>query len=182
MNKNTVARKLDGTRIILRKHDEEMATIMFSYVDKDRERLSKFLPWVPKIQSVKDELNYIKHTHQCWEQATLFDYGIFRKSDELYMGNIGIHNVRKDINQCEIGYWILGDFEGQGYMSEALRVLESHVFSLGFQKVEVRCSSLNQRSANVPKACGYKLESLLKDSHDRKYQSRETLIFTKVAP
>ncbi|MBL7554899.1 MAG: GNAT family N-acetyltransferase [Bdellovibrionaceae bacterium] len=180
MNKKNLLPLLEGSRIVLKKHEEGLASTMFSYVEKDRERLGQFLPWVPFTKTVEDELNYIKHTHKCWDEKTLFDYGIFRKEDNVYMGNVGLHSISWEDCRCEVGYWILGDFEGQGYMSEALRVLEAHVFDLGFHRIEVRCSSINQRSAGVPIACGYIYDGVLKENAVEQEKFRHTSIFSKL--
>lgn len=180
MDKKSLSPKLEGSRIIIKKHEEDLASTMFSYVEKDRERLGQFLPWVPFVKTVEDELNYIKHTHKCWDEKTVFDYGIFRKTDNVYMGNIGIHSINWDSNRCEVGYWILGDFEGQGYMSEPLQLLEAHVFELGFHRIEVRCSSINQRSAGVPISCGYLYDGVLKENSIEQGKYRDTFIFSKL--
>lgn len=181
MEKLNLLSKLEGSRIVLKKHEEDLASTMFAYVEKDRIRLGQFLPWVPFIKTVEDELNYIKHTRHCWDKGTLFDYGLFRKSDDRYMGNIGLHSIEWGNERCEIGYWILGDFEGQGYISEALRVLEEHVFQLGFHRIEVRCSSINQRSASVPVACGYLLDGVLKEDSIEHEKYRDTFVFSKLS-
>lgn len=180
MDKKSLSSKIEGSRIFLKKHDEALASDMFSYVEKDRERLGQFLPWVPFTKTVEDEVNYIKHTQKCWAEGTLFDYGIFRKSDGLYLGNIGLHSIRWESDRCEVGYWILGDFEGQGYMSEALRILEAHTFESGFHRIEVRCSSINQRSASVPVACGYFFDGVLKENSIEHSKYRHTYIFSKL--
>jgi RimJ/RimL family protein N-acetyltransferase len=180
MQKLNLSPKLEGSKVILKKHEEAIAATMFSYVDKDRDRLGKFMPWVPFTKTVEDEINYIKHTHKCWDEGTLFDYGIFRKSDGLYMGNIGLHTIKWEFDRCEVGYWILGEFEGQGFMSDALRVLEAHVFELGFHRVEVRCSSINQKSANVPIACGYLFDGVLKENCIEQSKYRDTFVFSKL--
>ena len=75
---------IDGTRITLRRHEESLAATMFEYIDRDRERLARFLPWPPMIQSVGDELAYLQDTLRQWTACTLFDFGIFRKEDALY--------------------------------------------------------------------------------------------------
>ena len=149
-----LAEVLSGQEVTLKKHDESLAQVMFEYVSKDRERLSKFLPWPPHIKDVDDELNYIKMTHHNWKEFKLFDYGIFNQ-DDIYVGNIGAHSIKWEHDVCEIGYWILGDYEGQGLMSKAVRVLEKHLFEVGFNRVQIRCSDLNERSAGVPERCGY---------------------------
>ena len=70
---------IHGTRITLRRHEESLAATMFEYIDRDRERLARFLPWPPMIQSVGDELAYLQDTLRQWTACTLFDFGIFRK-------------------------------------------------------------------------------------------------------
>lgn len=47
---------------------------MFSYVEKDRERLAQFLPWVLFIKTIEDELNYVYHIHKCWNEKALFAF------------------------------------------------------------------------------------------------------------
>ncbi len=172
-----------GNRIYIKKHDEYLAETMFYYVDSDRERLGKFLPWVLFSKTVQDELNYIRHTHRCWDDGTIFDFGIFLKENNLYIGNIGVHTIHWKNNRCEIGYWILGKFEGQGYVSEAVRLLEKHLFEIGFHRIEIRCSSLNFRSANVPVSCGYFFEGILKDNTlDIEYEKYSDMyVFSKIS-
>lgn len=174
------AEKIDSDRIFLKKHDLKQAQDMFGYVDRDRKRLRKFLPWVDATRTVRDERKFIRFTHQGWNKRTLFDFSIIRKSDQLYLGNIGIHSIRWDRYSCEIGYWILGDFEGQGYMSEAVRALEGEMFRLGFNRIQIRCSTVNSRSANVPRACGYRHEGTIRQDGVDLGKFRDTLVFGKL--
>jgi hypothetical protein len=87
MQKTPLSPRLEGSRIYLKKHDETLAQTMFDYIECDRERLTRFLPWVPFIKTVKDELQYIEEALEDWEECSEFNYGIFRKSDDFYMGN-----------------------------------------------------------------------------------------------
>lgn len=42
--------------------------------------------------------------------------------------------------------------------------LKNIFFEIGFNKIEVRCSSLNYRSASVPISCGYFYEGTLREN------------------
>ncbi len=181
MKPTTLSESLEGPRIILKKHDESLATRMFSAIEKDRERLGIFLPWVPHTKVEQDELGWIKTTHKMWNESTMFDYGIFLKDNDSYLGNIGVHSIKWDVPKCEIGYWIVGDYEGRGYMSEALRVLESHLFEKGVHRIEVHCSSNNLKSSRVPNSCGYYFDGQLKENSLEQSQLRDTFIFSKLA-
>lgn len=172
--------RIESERIYLQKHDLKLAGIMFDYVDRDRKRLRKYLPWVDRVKSVDDEKKFIKNTLKEWKKYNLFDFGIFRQSDGAYMGNIGVHSIRWDRYSCELGYWILGDFEGYGYMTEAVKALESEMFKLGFNRVQIRCNNINKRSANVPRACGYIHEGTIREDGIDLGKFRDTMVFGKL--
>jgi len=171
---------LESERIVLKKHELSLAPLMFEFVDRDRERLRRFLPWVDTTTKVEDEVKYIQFALESWDQFTLFDYGIFRRGDDQYMGNIGFHSISWENERTEVGYWILGEFEGRGYMSEAVSALEKVGFEMGFHRIEIRCSAKNLRSAKVPERCGYTLEARLREDAIVSGDRRDTLIFAKV--
>jgi RimJ/RimL family protein N-acetyltransferase len=172
--------EIAGPRVLLKRHVVGLAEKMFGYVDQDRERLREFLPWVDLTRTVTDEAEYIRMTLQQWESHELFDYGLFRKSDGLYLGNCGVHTISWQHRRCELGYWILGAFEGQGYISEAVRALEATFFELGFNRVEIHCSSSNLRSAKVPRAAGYRLEAIQRQDSIENGRFRDTYVFAKL--
>ena len=181
MEKQPFPDSLDGPRVALKKHSPDEAERMFRYVDRDRERLRRFLPWVDATTSVADEATYIQGALAKWDACAMFDYGLFRKSDDLYLGNIGVHSIAWSHERCELGYWILGDFEGQGLVSEAVGLVERAAFALGFHRIEIRCSSANQRSANIPRRSGYRLDGVLREDAVDNGRYRDTLVFSKLA-
>jgi [ribosomal protein S5]-alanine N-acetyltransferase len=163
MEKKHLPEKIDGERLYLKKHSLDLAEKMFKYVDEDRERLSKFLPWPKHVTTVQHEIDFINLSLEQWDRHTGYGYGIFRKSDDLYMGNIGIHAISWGWDRCEIGYWILGRFEGQGYMIEATKTLCNALYEHGFNRVEIHCDPNNNRSGNIPRALGFKCEARMAD-------------------
>lgn len=180
MEMKSLSVKIPGERIYLKKHSLDLAQVMFEYIEKDRKRLAMFLPWVDYIKSVEDEIIFINSTIQHWEDRTMFGYGIFLNDSNTYLGNIGTHAIAWQHNCTELGYWILGDYEGKGYMSEAVKLLENHLFESGFNRIEIRCSNFNSRSANVPINCGYTLEGSLRDNRKEQGQYCTTKIFGKL--
>lgn len=179
MEKKTFPNSIECDRVLLRKHQLDVAPTMFGYVERDRERLRQFLPWVDSTKTIQDEIEYIKMTHEKWDKFELFDYGIFNRDTDTYMGNVGVHTIAWIHERCELGYWILGDFEGKGFMSDAVSGLEKTCFEMGFNRVEIRCSSLNRRSASVPRKLGYRLEGMLSQDSIEMGRHRDTLIFGK---
>lgn len=180
MEKTHLPELIECEKVLLIKHDPNLAQLMFDYVEKDRVRLNKFLPWVKFAKTVEDEVNYIKMTHEKWNAYELYDFGIFNKTTRVYMGNAGIHHIHWDYNRCEIGYWLGGEFEGKGFVSDSVKGLERVLFKMGFHRIEIRCSSLNSRSANVPKRLGYAHDGTLKEDTVENGTYRDTLVFGKL--
>lgn len=169
---------LQNDKILLKKHELTNAQLMFACVDKDRHRLGKFLPWVEYNNSVEDQENYLKHTHETWKNKTMFDYGIYLASGE-YLGNIGVHSLRWDHDACEIGYWISSQFEGKGYISSALQVLEAYLFREGFNRIQIKCSNLNAKSFAVPERNHYCYEGLSRQDTIEQGAYRDTKTYAK---
>ena len=172
---------IDSTRLSLRRHRVELAATMFDYIERDRVRLSRFLPWPPLITSVEDEVAYIEGINAQWGEGILFDFGLFRKGDDVYMGNLGVHSINWPHDGCELGYWLFGDYEGQGYMSEAVAALEGELFGLGFHRVEIRCEAENHRSAQLPQRLGYHLDGNLRGARRVGSGYADTLVFSKLS-
>jgi len=86
MEKFLLKDTIESDSILLRKHRMSDAGKIFESIDKDRARLTKFLPWPPAIKTVQDEANYIDYTHKAWEQHRLFDYSIFYNPGEVFVG------------------------------------------------------------------------------------------------
>jgi RimJ/RimL family protein N-acetyltransferase len=60
-----------------------------------------------------------------------------------------------------IGYWCRTACVGQGYVTEAVRVLAALAFdTLGAQRVEIRCDVRNARSRAVAERAGFAQEGV----------------------
>jgi ribosomal-protein-serine acetyltransferase len=182
MDKKPFPERLTSERVVLKKHDLSLAQTMFTYVDRDRERLRVFLPWVDLTRTVEDELVYLRKAQQDWADGMIFDYGIFNAATGVYMGNAGVHTIRWEHDCCELGYWVFGDFERKGFVSEAVTLIERTCYQLGFHRIEIRCNAKNERSASVPRRLGYQLDGVLRGNAVEHGHYRDTLVFGKLNP
>lgn len=172
--------KIKSDRITLKKHELSLASEMFAAIYHDRQRLAKFMPWAEFTKIPADCRKYIRKNTSEWKACRIFDFAMFRNSDKRYLGNIGVHHIDWNTHVCEIGYWIIGDGEGQGFVREAVSALSKALFRLGFNRIEIRCNAGNARSANVPLACGFQLEGTLRQQGVDMGQFRDTLVFGKL--
>jgi ribosomal-protein-serine acetyltransferase len=172
--------QIAGEQILLQQHAPHEAEILFKAVDTNRERLGKFLPWVDSTQAVQDEKNYIENCLDKWDQQILFAYSLYRKSDLQFLGVGNVHSISWKDERCELGYWILREYEGQGYISDFVRTIEATCFKLGFFRIEIHCDAKNVRSAAIPLRNGYEKEGHLRSDTIVNGKRRGTLIFAKL--
>lgn len=172
--------RIESTCLFLEKHSLEMAKTVFDAVDRERARLGLFLPWVEFTKELKDAESHVEQVLKDWENEKGFGFNIISSTEAKLIGKIGIVALSLKDRRCEIGYWITSEYEGKGFMSEAVTALESTCFSLGFNRIEIRCSSENERSASLPKRLGYKLDGTLREDAVENGRYRNTLVFSKL--
>lgn len=172
--------EIETERLALQRLDVHMAPTIFATVDSDRERLNRFLPWVEWMKSGADEMKYIEYSRKGWKAGEVFDYAIFRARDHRYLGNCGAYRMSWKDHRVEFGYWLVGEAEGQGYVTEAVKAMEKEFFGLGFNRIEIRCDPNNIRSAAIPKKLGYTLEGILRQNICINGHYRDTSVYAKL--
>lgn len=173
--------QLNGDRVYLSKHAESLAPEMFHLIDSNRQGLARFMPWAVTTKTVKDSKGWILRTHEGWKDGSLFDYGIYLQDRQVYIGSVGLHTIAWENRCAEFGYWLGQEFQGQGYISEALLLLEKTAFEKGFHRLEIRCAGENKKSAAVAKRLGYSKEGTLRENVLFQGCFIDTLIFGKLS-
>ncbi|MBQ4472489.1 MAG: GNAT family N-acetyltransferase [Alphaproteobacteria bacterium] len=162
----------------------KLAEEVFEKVELSRETLQKWLPWVPGTKTPEDEYTHwlVNWAQQHWNEGHGFAYLIRDKKTKAVLGAIDLMQVDEVNKSAEIGYWLSNDAVGHGYMTEAVRALESVAFKLGLNRIMIGNDTENTRSVNVPKRCGYHLDGVLRqDKWSEALQSfRDSNVWSKL--
>ena len=177
--------ELYGERLILRRTRPtiEMAEYIFNAVDGCREHLRPFCPWEKNDQSVESCLNYLKEKEIKTEAGERVEYGIFISEIDKYIGNIQVFDISETNRSGEFGYWLSREATGNGYMKEAVLILEKECFTgLHLHRIQICCDKLNIPSKKVIESCNYTYEGTLRESMYDAYRDtmRSTLVFSKL--
>jgi ribosomal-protein-serine acetyltransferase len=175
--------QLKGDRLVLErtKPSIQMAEAMFAQVDRNRKHLEKWLPWTEFTNKVEDSLKYLFDKEESTKLGKKVEYGIYLKN--IYIENIGIFDISEDDKSAEIGYWLSADYGKNGYMSEAVRIIEKEFFiNHNLNRLQIKCDEENTASSRVAKKCNFKLEGLLREDKYSKYfnKLKNTLVFSKL--
>ena len=170
---------IKGRRTVLHKHRPQKAKEIFAAIDKDRARLGRFLPWAPLTKTQEDTLAFIEASLGKWKIRDSFHYAVF-DADGTFIGGLGLFDIKWEHGCAEIGYWLTGDAEGKGLMSDACRAIEAAAFQKNFHRLEIRCDASNKKSAAVPKHLGYRLDGRLRQNRRGTRGWHDTLVFGKL--
>jgi ribosomal-protein-serine acetyltransferase len=156
-----------GDGITLRAWREEDVQIALEAVKRNSDHLGTFMRWMTPEYDLAAAQKFIAEAIINRLQRTKLQLGIFY-GPEL-VGSIGYVYLDFDAKKTEIGYWIGRDAEGKGIITRACRVLIDYAFDeLGMNRVEIRCSTKNIRSAAVPERLGFTKEGVLRQAEPLK--------------
>ncbi|BAS26528.1 GNAT family N-acetyltransferase [Limnochorda pilosa] len=141
--------------------------------------LRPWMPWADHAPSLEESERNVRHAHVRFLAREDLRLHLFLKGTETLVGGSGLHRMDWRVPKFEIGYWCRTSFQGQGYVTEAVRGICSFAFEvLGARRLEIRCDPRNERSRRVAERAGFRLEGHLhNDTVDPSGWVRDTLIY-----
>ncbi|MBW4083472.1 GNAT family N-acetyltransferase [Paenibacillus sp. S150] len=133
-----------------------------------RESLEELKPWMPFAQSqpsLEESEYFARDSRLKFLNRSQLNMLVFRKSDDAFIGCTGLHHINWDARCFEAGYWIRTSCAGNGYITEAVNgVTAFAIKELEANRIEIRCSGRNARSAAVAERAGFTLDGILRRS------------------
>jgi len=146
----------------LRLIEDSDAEMLFALVDRNRQHLRQWLPWLESNTSLADTATFIHHAREQHIRNKGFQAGIWYH--EALAGIVGYHPIDWQNRIVMIGYWLGEEFQDKGIMTEASRILVSHAFDeYQLNRVEIRCATANTRSCAIPERLRFIKEGIIKD-------------------
>ncbi len=179
-----VPEQFESERLILRcARPEEDAAMVNDAVDVSLEELRPWMPWanLPPC-TLEEQIEVLQSSRQKYTERTDFRLLLFSKETGEMVGSSGIHRMDWEVGKFEIGYWVVTQHSGKGYITEAVdRITKFCIEEFQANRIEIRCDALNVKSAAVAERLGFKLEGIQrKDSLDTSGNLSDTMIFSKV--
>ncbi|MCP4326668.1 MAG: GNAT family N-acetyltransferase [Alteromonadales bacterium] len=174
---------MENERIILASPSVEQAEKILEAVLESKNELSEFMPWLPYALTLEDS---ISNTETAISNYFNFEkelrFAIMECSSERLLGMISLIISDKSVPYFEIGYWLRTTEVGNGYVTDAIKMLESYAFNeLKAKRVAIKTAKSNLKSQAVAERSGYELEAVLANA--RRLPSGEldsTLIYSKL--
>lgn len=160
-SENAIPEKIDGSRISL-------VPICLEYLDdfhhySSFEELYRYFEF-DKFRSREESEAYLKKLQLRCQSAEKAYWFIKENAKSQVIGSIGLTDIDPRRGSAELGYGLSPEFWGNGYFSEAARLIEHILFErCAFHRLMARTHYQNRASISGLKRLGYSKEGVLRD-------------------
>lgn len=139
------------------------APLLFALIDRNREFLRQWLPWLDASTTVDDSLSFIDAARERHAHREGLDAGLWH--DGVLTGMLSFNEIDWTHRRATLGYWLGAEFQGRGLMTRSCRTLIGHGFAeLGLNRLEIRCSPHNRRSCAIAERLGFTREGVIRQA------------------
>lgn len=147
----------------LRQVDEEQAVELSRLVDRNREHLREWLPWVDDSRTTQDSRVFLREAWKMYRDSRTVTAGIWHR--ERLSGMAGLNDIDWANRSTRFGYWLDAGLQGQGIMTLACEALVEHVFTdLELNRIEIEAAVENARSRAIPERLGFHLDGVRREA------------------
>lgn len=177
-----IPKKIVTDRLVIRACDPAEAEKINTAVLETFDELHRWMPWAKNPQTVEEAGLFLSESVKKFANKEEFHFSMFLKTDESqFIGGVGIHHVDWKARKFELGYWGRNGFQGNGFVSEAVKALiDILVRDCQAKRLLICCDERNVKSAAVAIKLGFVLEkSIPSEKPDNFGNSYSNLFFSK---
>ncbi|MES2410001.1 MAG: GNAT family N-acetyltransferase [Bacteroidota bacterium] len=167
---------IETKRLLLRRLEPNDAEEIL--VLRSNPETMKYIPR-PLAKSKEDALEHIATIEDKIVNNTGINWGITIKGEPKIIGIIGHYKISPENHRAEIGYMSLPEFNGKGYMSEAIKAVVAYGFEqLNLNSIEAIIAPENIASERVLQKNGFVKEAHLLENELWEGTFLDTVIYS----
>lgn len=146
----------------LRRFQRSDALAYFQCVERNRNYLRQWMPWLDITVRAEDALTFIDASRADYASGRSYRLAMF--VDGQVAGVAALEDIEPMHRRGKIGYWLAAEHQGRGLMSDAVRFLLANAFQTReLHLIELRAATGNARSRAVAERAGMRLDAVLRE-------------------
>lgn len=167
---------LETERLQLRRVTANDAQEIFAM--RSDPEMMKYIPR-PLVTNPEEALAHIRMINEKIDNNEGINWSICLKNSSKLIGIIGHYRIKPESYRAEIGYMLLPDFQGKGYISEAIATAVAYGFDvMKLHSIEAIIDPENIASAKVLEKNGFKKEAHLRENEYYNGKFLDTVIYS----
>lgn len=174
--------EFESERLIIRSPQWGDGAAVNAAIRESLDELRSWMPWAQQMPTIEESEENVRWARLKFMERKDLRLHLFSKETGGFIGGSGLHRIDWESRKFEIGYWIRTSQSGKGLMTEAVqRITHFAIESLLANRIEIRCDSMNARSARLAERLGFTLEGILRNEKlDESGALRSSMVFAKV--
>jgi len=133
------------------------------------------------VTTMDEALEHLKMIDEKINNNEGINWAITIKGNPEMIGIIGLYRIQPEHYRAEIGYMLLPDFQGKGYVTEAIAKVVAYGFEdMKLHSIEAVIDPENDASAKVVANNGFIKEAHLKENEFFNGKFIDTVIYSKL--
>jgi len=167
---------LESERLCFRKLTDEDAPEVLAL--RGNSKTMQFIPR-PLIVDVEGALGHIKMINDKIDENLDINWAVTQKENDKCIGIMGFYRTQPEHFRTELGYMILPEHWGKGYVTEAVKTLLNFAFNtLNFHSIEAVIDARHTASERVLKKVGFEKEAHFKENFYYNNEFTDTKIYS----
>lgn len=167
---------LESSRLLYRAVELSDANEIFEL--RSDPKSMEFIPR-PLAKNIDDAIAHIKMIQEKTNLNEGINWAITEKGNDKLIGLIGHYRIKPESFRCEIGYMILPQYQGKGYITEAIKTVLDYGFNtMQMHSIEAIIDPGNFASEKVLLKNGFIKEAHLKENEFYDGKFIDTVIFS----
>ena len=157
------------------------AEAVAAHVERDRERMGRWLAFVHESRSADDVRAYAATVEERRAADLGDNYAVVVSG--AFAGSVDIHSVSRMHGLGAVGYWLGSVYGGRGIMTRAVRALADLAFTRHrIHRLELYAAVDNTPSRAVAERAGFTLEATLRDRLWAPHGFDDAALYVRLAP
>jgi [ribosomal protein S5]-alanine N-acetyltransferase len=156
--------KLETEHLLLRPYEEGDEQAFMSLIQENTSALNPaFAGRLVRVRVLEDARTQLAQLRTDWDNRKQFDFGVWLKKSETYIGDITLKNIERSVPKAEIALYFTGWPEMADLAKEALCAVLHFAFdNIQLNKVYMRCTLQNNVCSELAQICGFVKEGVLR--------------------
>lgn len=119
-----------------------------------------------RVRALDDARTQVRQLRTEWDNRKVFDFGVWLKNSEEYIGDVAVKNLDHRVPKAEVGLYFANWPDTKELASEALQAVLHFAFhTLALNKLYLRCTASNAYYGSLAEECGFAKEGLIRNDY-----------------
>jgi ribosomal-protein-serine acetyltransferase len=173
---------LSDSNILLRTFRAEDINALYEAARESINEISPWLPWCHANYSIEESTSFIMSREEAWKSEGEYTFAILDAKTGMFLGCVGLNQVNRDHQLCNLGYWVRTSCTGRGIASAAARLAARFgLEELKLQRIEIVAAVGNRASQRAAEKTGALREGVLRKRLLTNGRAQDAILYSLIA-